>query len=72
MKTVECDLVSPRQLAKQSGWSERRIRRLIASKEIRHLRIGKQCLLPPNALELFLAANMVNPKCHSADNECNG
>jgi excisionase family DNA binding protein len=67
MKSAECDLVSPRQLAKSSGWPERRIRGLIAQNQIRHLRVGSSILVPVDAIEEFVRTNMVNP--NSAGNE---
>jgi excisionase family DNA binding protein len=55
-------LLSPRELARQSGWSESRIRRLIARNEIRHVRIGASIYAPEDALEEFLNLNMVVPQ----------
>jgi excisionase family DNA binding protein len=62
MNSAECDLVSPRQLAKRSGWTERRIRGLIAQNELRHIRVGGSILVPSGALEEFLKLNMVEPR----------
>jgi len=59
---VTPNLESPRQLAKRTGWPERRIRNLIATERLRHVRIGGNIFLPINALEEFLEANMVEPK----------
>ncbi|MBN8500343.1 MAG: hypothetical protein J0M19_04230 [Sphingomonadales bacterium] len=49
-------------MAKRTGWPERRIRNLIATERLRHVRIGGNIFLPINALEEFLEANMVEPK----------
>jgi excisionase family DNA binding protein len=62
MNSSECELVSPRQLAKRSGWTERRIRGLIAENELRHIRVGGSILVPSDALEEFLKLNMVEPR----------
>ena len=61
MESVHHELVSPRQLSKQSGWPERRIRSLIALNQIRHVRIGSSILVPAGAIDEFLKANMVVP-----------
>lgn len=61
MESVDHDLVSPRQLAKQSGWTERRIRRLIALNQIRHIKIGSSIFVPTGAIDEFLKSNMVVP-----------
>lgn len=46
----------------RSGWPVARIRNLIAKQEIRHVRIGGSLFLPENAVDEYLAANMVEPK----------
>jgi excisionase family DNA binding protein len=69
---MNLSLESPRQLSERSGWPERRIRRLIAANEIRHIRIGKHFLVPTGALEEFLAANMVNPEIGNSEADGNG
>jgi excisionase family DNA binding protein len=61
MDSAKCNLVSLRQLAMQSGWPERRIRRLIEQNQIRHIRVGPSVLLPTTAIEEFVLANMVEP-----------
>lgn len=59
---MQSQLLSPKQLADRSGWSVARIRNLIAKQEIRHVRIGGSLFLPENAVDEYLAANMVEPK----------
>jgi len=61
MQAVDCDLISPRQLAAATGWPERRIRALIASKKISHLKHGRKILLPRNAIAEFVSSSMVRP-----------
>jgi hypothetical protein len=61
MDSAKCDLMSPRQLAKQSGWPERRIRALIAQNRIKHIRVGASNFLPANAIDEFIQTNMVTP-----------
>jgi excisionase family DNA binding protein len=59
---MQAQLLSPKQLADRSGWPVARIRNLIAKREIRHVRIGGSLFLPENAVDEYLAANMVEPK----------
>ena len=59
---MQSQLLSPKQLADRSGWPVARIRNLIAKQEIRHVRIGGNLFLPENAVDEYLAANMVEPK----------
>lgn len=54
-------LLSPREMAQHSGWPEGRIRRLIASRKIRHIKLDGLLLLPETAVDEFLSANMVEP-----------
>lgn len=58
----DCALLSPRELAEKSGWPERRIRSLIASKQIKHLKIGSAFFLPEDAVLDFVQRNMVLPE----------
>ena len=46
----------------EKAWPVARIRNLIAKQEIRHVRIGGSLFLPENAVDEYLAANMVEPK----------
>lgn len=55
-------LLSPREMAQHSGWPEGRIRRLIASRKIRHIKLDGLLLLPETAVDEFLSANMVEPE----------
>lgn len=55
------DLMSPAALAQLSGWPEHRIRKLIKLRKLRFVRIGKKYLLPRDALEAYLEANMIEP-----------
>ncbi|WP_212634883.1 helix-turn-helix domain-containing protein [Roseovarius nanhaiticus] len=57
----DCALFSPRELAERSGWPERRIRSLIAAKQIKHLKIGGTFYLPEDAIADFVERNMVVP-----------
>jgi excisionase family DNA binding protein len=55
-------LESPKQLAARSGWPERRIRNLIATNKLRHIRIGGNLYIPTDAIEEYLRLNMVRPE----------
>lgn len=55
-------LLSPREMAHRSGWPEGRIRRLIASRKLRHIKLDGLLLLPEDAVDEFLTANMVEPE----------
>ncbi|AUC12991.1 MULTISPECIES: hypothetical protein [Agrobacterium] len=59
---MQAQLLSRKQLADRSGWPVARIRNLIAKQEIRHVRIGGSLFPPENAVDEYLAANMVEPK----------
>ena len=59
---MQCQLLSPKQLADRCGWPVGRIRSLIAKREIRHVRIGGSLFLPENAIEEYLSFNMVAPQ----------
>lgn len=54
-------LLSSREMAKQSGWPESRIRRLINARRLRHVRLDGLLLMPENAIDEFMAANMIEP-----------
>lgn len=58
---MSTNLESPKQLAARIGWPERRIRKLVNAKRIRHLRVGSSIFFPPNAAEDFIKENMVEP-----------
>ncbi|QLH16433.1 excisionase family DNA-binding protein [Paracoccus pantotrophus] len=49
-------------MAKRSGWPEGRIRRLLRSGSLRHVRMGECYLLPESAIHEYVANNMFDPK----------
>lgn len=49
--------LTPRALARVSGWPEKRIRELIAAKELRHIRLKSRYFIPQGALDEFVARN---------------
>lgn len=55
-------LESPKRPAAWSGWLERRISNPISSHKLRYIRIDRNLYIPANAIDEFLAANMVKPK----------
>ncbi|PBN41248.1 hypothetical protein [Sphingobium sp. D43FB] len=55
-------MLTIKEMAAASGWPEARIRRLIVRRRVRHVRLDGLLLLPENALEEFLQANMVTPE----------
>ncbi len=55
------ELESPRALATRLGWTERRIRTLIANRLIRHVRVGNSIFVPHGAIEEFIDRNTVVP-----------
>ncbi len=55
------DLYSPKEIAKISGWPERRIRNLLRSGHLRHVRVGTSYLLPRNAIAEYVERNMIEP-----------
>jgi excisionase family DNA binding protein len=59
----DCSLLTPRELAAKTGWPEKRIRKLIATKSIQFLKNGTNFLLPPNAIQEYIERNMVEPSC---------
>lgn len=61
------ELASPRELAKRTGWSVRRIRSLIAENRLRHIRVENSILLPFDAIDEFLKLNMVQPQTNDTD-----
>lgn len=54
-------MLSPKELAASSGWPEGRIRRMIAGRQLSHVRVGGLILIPANAIEEFLSSNLVAP-----------
>lgn len=62
MSTLDgVELISPRQLARRTGWAEKRIRNLIDNRHLRHIRIGTRYFLPDNAVEEYIAREMIEP-----------
>ncbi|WP_419880271.1 excisionase family DNA-binding protein [Parapontixanthobacter aurantiacus] len=62
MSTLDAvELISPRQLARRTGWAEKRIRTLIDNRHLRYIRIGTRYLLPVNAVDEYIAREMVEP-----------
>lgn len=59
---MNSQLLSLKQLADHAGWPVTRIRKLVARREIRHVRIGGSLFLPITAVDEYLDANMVAPK----------
>lgn len=53
---------TPRELASASGWPEKTIRSLIATNELRHLKLKQRFFVPDGALEEFIERKMVVPK----------
>ena len=57
----DCSLLTPRELAAKTGWPEKRIRKLISTRSIRFLKNGANFLLPQDAIQDYIARNMVEP-----------
>lgn len=57
----DCTLLSPRELAAESGWPEKRIRLLINMRLIRYLKFNGRYLLAKDALKEFVESHMVVP-----------
>lgn len=55
-------MMTIREIAQHSGWPEGRIRRLVATRRLRHVKLDGLLLLPENAVEEFVQANMVEPE----------
>lgn len=54
-------LESPRQLATRLGWPLARVRKLIRTKQLRHVKIGGLYFVPRGAIDDFLTAKAVAP-----------
>ncbi len=52
-------LLETKDVAQCLGLSVRRVRRLLSSKKLRHVRIGRQFFVPEEAVKEFLSQNMV-------------
>ena len=59
------DYESPSEVASRLGWPLARVRRLIRSKEVRHIKVGGLYLVPVGAMEEYIAANTVEPQRRS-------
>lgn len=59
---------SPAEVATRLGWPLARVRRLIRTKEVRHIKVGGLYLVPVGAMEEYLTANTVEPRRKSATN----
>lgn len=55
-------LESPRALADRIGWPLARIRKLIRTKQVRHVKVGGLYFVPAGALEEYLEAHTVEPR----------
>lgn len=55
-------MLTIKEMASASGWPEGRIRRLIAARRLRHVKLDGLLLLPENAINEFLQVNMVEPE----------
>ena len=66
---LSCSLLSPRELAEKSGWPERRIRNLMAARQLKHIKIGGAFYLPDDAIADFIERNMVTPDDRSGGEE---
>lgn len=52
-------MLETKDVAQCLGLSVRRVRRLLSSKKLRHVRIGQQFFVPEEAVQEFLSQNMV-------------
>lgn len=55
-------MLTVREMVQRSGWPEGRIRRLIAGRKLRHVKLDGLVLLPENAVEEFVQTNMIEPE----------
>jgi excisionase family DNA binding protein len=58
---ADMQMMTIREIARHSGWPEGRIRRLVAARRLRHVKLDGLLLLPANAVDEFVQANMVEP-----------
>ena len=61
----DCSLLTPKELSRETGWSEKRIRNLIQAKQIKFLKCGASYLLPKDAVEDFIRRNMIEPEANT-------
>jgi len=45
------------KLAARSGWPESRIRRMVARKQLAHIRVNHRLMLPETAIDDYIAKN---------------
>lgn len=72
MEAVLEGFFTPRELASASGWPEKTIRSLIATNELRHIRLKRRFFVPDGALEEFIERKMVVPKENSSADTSSG
>jgi len=56
-------LCTPKLAARVMGITEQQVRSLLRQRKIAHVPVGKRLMIPRNAIEDFIARNMVLP-CH--------
>ncbi|WP_321363029.1 helix-turn-helix domain-containing protein [uncultured Celeribacter sp.] len=59
---MQNNLETPKELAQRLGWPERRVRSLISTRQLRHVKIGGLYFVPDGAMDEFLNARMVEPQ----------
>lgn len=59
---MQIELESPKQLADRIGWPVSRIRKLIRREELRHFRVGKSIMIPPDAITEYMKRVEVKPE----------
>ena len=59
---MEIELESPKQLADRIGWPVSRIRKLVRREELRHFRVGKSVMIPPDAITEYMQRVEVKPE----------
>lgn len=62
-------LESPREVANRLGWPLARIRKLIRTKQVRHVKVGGLYFVPSGAIDEFLAQRTVEPDLPSGGAE---
>jgi len=65
---MQIELESPKQLADRIGWPVSRIRKLIRGEELRHFRMGKSIMIPPEAITEYMKRVEVKPEVGGMDN----
>jgi len=65
---VSIELESPKKLAARIGWPVSRIRKLIRKEELRHFRIGKSIMIPPDAITEYMNRVEVKPDIGNLEN----